>query len=450
MSSGWPTSTCAMPPTVPESTSLLPCERSGALGSELSSAIVSGGARSGRARGERDGGGDDGDKSPSQVNPSQTTTTTSRPRDKRAAQEEAKNHKIKSPFLDPDPVAGWLAGSYGRERVCVCEWWSGKASQKFWLGGGRKALAMLHIRLAKGAKHCSPLSIQPSSAPSDALLSKAHRHLFGRHIRSLFDHPVVKHPLETQIMTVVLPGDAVPLASTSALKLGPGLLPTPPPSASISTAAAPPPSLTAIRAGALGHIGASQASSSSSSSVAVSKPKHADSAAVWVESNTQRVRPTRCLIVSLHRATNADCPLVALLCSDPHARQYVPAPGDSVVAQITNRGADSYTVSLFGAHAATLPALAFEGATKRHKPNLNIGALVYARIVSADRFTEPELTCLNPLTAKSDGFGHLKTTDHRGEKVAHAMLFHTSLGLARSLLRPDHPLLGPRRRSLSL
>ncbi|ETS59830.1 hypothetical protein PaG_06133 [Moesziomyces aphidis] len=210
-------------------------------------------------------------------------------------------------------------------------------------------------------------------------------------------------------MTVVLPGDAVPLASTSALKLGPGLLPTPPPSASISTAAAPPPSLTAIRAGALGHIGASQASSSSSSSVAASKPKHADSAAVWVESNTQR---------------------------------YVPAPGDSVVAQITNRGADSYTVSLFGAHAATLPALAFEGATKRHKPNLNIGALVYARIVSADRFTEPELTCLNPLTAKSDGFGHLKTTDHRGEKVAHAMLFHTSLGLARSLLRPDHPLLG--------
>ena len=113
-----------------------------------------------------------------------------------------------------------------------------------------------------------------------------------------------------------------------------------------------------------------------------------------------------------------------------------------MVGQITNRGADSYTVSLFGAHAATLPALAFEGATKRHKPNLNIGALVYARIVSADRFTEPELTCINPLTAKSDGFGHLKTTDHRGEKVAHAMLFHISLGLARSLLRPAHPLLG--------
>ncbi|GAK67754.1 exosome complex exonuclease rrp40 [Moesziomyces antarcticus] len=247
-------------------------------------------------------------------------------------------------------------------------------------------------------------------------------------------------------MTVVLPGDAVPLASTSALKLGPGLLPTPPStSTSTSTAATPSPSLTAIRTGALGHIGASQASSSSSSSVASSKPKHAESAAVWVESNTQRVRPTRRLISSLFveppTLTDTD---ILLLCSalSTHARQYVPAPGDSVVAQITNRGADSYTVSLFGAHAATLPALAFEGATKRHKPNLNIGALVYARIVSADRFTEPELTCLNPLTAKSDGFGHLKTTDHRGEKVAHAMLFHTSLGLARSLLRPDHPLLG--------
>lgn len=102
-----------------------------------------------------------------------------------------------------------------------------------------------------------------------------------------------------------------------------------------------------------------------------------------------------------------------------------------MVAQITNRGAESYTLSLFSAHSATLPALSFEGATKRHKPNLRIGALVYARIVSADRFTEPELTCLNPVTAKSDGFGELKTHDERGEKNGHAMLFRISLGLAR-------------------
>lgn len=119
-------------------------------------------------------------------------------------------------------------------------------------------------------------------------------------------------------------------------------------------------------------------------------------------------------------------------------RQYVPAPGDAVIGQITNRGAESYTVTLFSAHSATLPALSFEGATKRHKPNLRIGALVYARIAAADRFTEPELTCVNPVTGKSDGFGDLKTTDERGEKIGCAMLFTVSVGLARRLSRaPD-------------
>lgn len=112
----------------------------------------------------------------------------------------------------------------------------------------------------------------------------------------------------------------------------------------------------------------------------------------------------------------------------------MPAPGDPVIAQITNRGSESYTCTLFSSHSATLPALSFEGATKRHKPNLRIGSLVYARILTADRFTEPELTCVNPVTGKSDGFGDLKTTDERGEKNGTAMMFKISLGLAKTLL----------------
>ncbi|PWY99871.1 hypothetical protein BCV70DRAFT_200785 [Testicularia cyperi] len=206
-------------------------------------------------------------------------------------------------------------------------------------------------------------------------------------------------------MTVVLPGDRIALpsgsssgsgsGSSASIKLGPGLLPS---QASPSSSRTWSPTLTAIRAGALGHI---EANSSSKL-----RTKEAD--AYWVETNTQR---------------------------------YVPSPGDAVVGQITNRGAESYTVSLFSAHSATLPALSFEGATKRHKPNLKIGSLVYARVVSADRFTEPELTCVNPVTGKSDGFGDLKTTDERGERNGSAMLFRVSLGLARSLLRPNQNLL---------
>ncbi|KAJ9476302.1 Exosome complex component RRP40 [Pseudozyma hubeiensis] len=186
-------------------------------------------------------------------------------------------------------------------------------------------------------------------------------------------------------MTVVLPGDIVPIASSSSIKLGPGLLPTP--SSSSST------SLTAIRTGPLGTIPSSSNTSSS---------------AYYIESSTQR---------------------------------YIPSPSDSVIAQITSRNPESYTATLFSAHTATLPALSFEGATKRHKPNLKIGTLVYARVVSADRFTEPELTCVNPVTGKSDGFGELKVTDERGERVGFAGLIRCSIGLSRSLLRPSHTLL---------
>lgn len=110
------------------------------------------------------------------------------------------------------------------------------------------------------------------------------------------------------------------------------------------------------------------------------------------------------------------------------ASQYVPAPGDSVIGQVTLRTPDNYLLSLQSAHTATLPALAFEGATKRHRPNLKIGSLVYARVVLASRDMEPECTCVDPVTGKSEGYGELKVPE-REEGVC--MLFKCSLGLAR-------------------
>ena len=43
--------------------------------------------------------------------------------------------------------------------------------------------------------------------------------------------------------------------------------------------------------------------------------------------------------------------------------------------------------------AANLSALAFDGATKRNKPNLSVGSLVFARVESVDPDVDPELTC---------------------------------------------------------
>ena len=73
---------------------------------------------------------------------------------------------------------------------------------------------------------------------------------------------------------------------------------------------------------------------------------------------------------------------------------------------------------------AQLPQLAFEGASKKSRPQLVSGSLVYARVLAASEFLDPEITCYNPLTGKSEGMGELKG----------GMLFNLSLGMARRLL----------------
>lgn len=44
---------------------------------------------------------------------------------------------------------------------------------------------------------------------------------------------------------------------------------------------------------------------------------------------------------------------------------------------------------------ASLSMMAFEGATKKQKPDLQVGDAVYARLLSAHREMEPELVCVD-------------------------------------------------------
>lgn len=91
-----------------------------------------------------------------------------------------------------------------------------------------------------------------------------------------------------------------------------------------------------------------------------------------------------------------------------YCEQYVAATGESIIGTVVGRLAEYYRVDIGAAQPAILPVLAFEGATKKNKPNLVIGTLVYARVTLANKDMEPELQCVNPTTAKSDGYGELK------------------------------------------
>lgn len=133
--------------------------------------------------------------------------------------------------------------------------------------------------------------------------------------------------------------------------------------------------------------------------------------------------------------------------------QYVPTKGDAVIGIVTSKSGDIFKVDVGGSEQASLSYLAFEGATKRNRPNVQVsqgripsfallsartrtrtsgetlplcylfqvGDLVFAHFIVANKDMEPELACI-------DGSGRANGMGIFGEG---GLLFTVSLGLVR-------------------
>jgi exosome complex component RRP40 len=107
--------------------------------------------------------------------------------------------------------------------------------------------------------------------------------------------------------------------------------------------------------------------------------------------------------------------------------RYTPSTGDLVIGTILRSAGEYFTVSLAAyTPPVVLPHLAFEGATKKTRPQLSSGDLVYARVLDANRQTEAEIQCFNENTGKAEGMGPLKG----------GMVFDVSLAFSRRLMMP--------------
>lgn len=87
-------------------------------------------------------------------------------------------------------------------------------------------------------------------------------------------------------------------------------------------------------------------------------------------------------------------------------KRYLPLMGEPVVGVVVGKNADSFKVEIGGPFIAVLDSCSFEGATKRNRPNLKIGAIVYGRITLSNRDMDPEMECIG-LSGKSEGYGDL-------------------------------------------
>ncbi|XP_076194470.1 exosome complex component RRP40 [Aptenodytes patagonicus] len=111
---------------------------------------------------------------------------------------------------------------------------------------------------------------------------------------------------------------------------------------------------------------------------------------------------------------------------DSQQKRYVPVKGDHVIGIVTAKAGDVFKLDVGGSEQASLSYLAFEGATKRNRPNVQVGDLIYGQFLVANKDMEPEMVCIDS-SGRSSGMGII------GQD---GFLFKVSLGLVRKLLAP--------------
>lgn len=109
----------------------------------------------------------------------------------------------------------------------------------------------------------------------------------------------------------------------------------------------------------------------------------------------------------------------------------MPAKNDSVIGVVQSKTIDFFWVDINSSEPAALSFLAFEGATKKNRPEINIGDVVFCKVVLANPDLEPELVCVDSAGKK----GKL------GQLGDDGLMFPCSINLVRKILNEKCHLL---------
>lgn len=115
---------------------------------------------------------------------------------------------------------------------------------------------------------------------------------------------------------------------------------------------------------------------------------------------------------------------------DSFQKRYIPSKGETVIGLVTQKAGDIFRVDIGASEPAALSYLAFEGATKKNRPDVNVGDLVFAKLLVANKDFESELVCVDSLGKK------LKLGVLSG-----GFVFSCSINLARRLRSNTCPLI---------
>ncbi|XP_053695858.1 exosome complex component RRP40 [Sabethes cyaneus] len=115
---------------------------------------------------------------------------------------------------------------------------------------------------------------------------------------------------------------------------------------------------------------------------------------------------------------------------DCYQKRYVPSRGEIVIGIVSQKAGDIFRVDIGASEPASLSYMAFEGATKKNRPDVNVGDAICARLLIANRDLEPELICVDSHGKK----GKLGVLNE-------GFVFSCSINLVRKILNPICPFL---------
>lgn len=119
-----------------------------------------------------------------------------------------------------------------------------------------------------------------------------------------------------------------------------------------------------------------------------------------------------------------------------NAKRYVPQRGDVVIGIVRESMGEYHSVDVLSAKAASLDALAFDGASKRNFPVLQQGGVVLARVLGGD--AECVLTCEGAGTGRKKDW---TTGESQFGELKMGCLFKVNQATCRRLLERKNPLL---------
>lgn len=107
----------------------------------------------------------------------------------------------------------------------------------------------------------------------------------------------------------------------------------------------------------------------------------------------------------------------SLIPSIYYGNYYYPKIGDIVIGIITQKTFEYFRVNISTNKEATLNSIDFEGATRKTRPNLNVGDVVFAKVEKENKYSNVILTCKSTSNKKGWMTGESQFGELKGGKV---------------------------------